>query len=689
VRIFGYPKRYELDYAQGDYPEYQGTCAIASVANLIVQMGDNVSEQQVLNYAIQSNLTVTAQESNDALLRGGTTMVEQLQLLDHFGFGASSHIGFDLELVADKVRAGHGVILGVNGGHLWDSPSNIGSGAVNHTVTVTGVVYNVAETEIVGFYIADSGRGLVTDMTRYVSYADIQQAAQVSSAYFIYTAETHKLWDTNINGTGNSLDNMIVGNDGNNVLNGSTGADSMVGGGGADTYIVDDEDDLVFEDENQGVDSVESSVTFTIRGGVENLTLTGTANLNGTGNALANTITGTSGANTLDGGADADTLVGGAGNDTYLVDHTGDVITETSSNGTDAVNASASYALSAHVENLTLVGSSNIDATGNSLNNSLVGNSGNNILDGGAGADSMAGGTGNDTYVLDDAGDEITENSNEGVDTVSVASTYSIASQANLENITLTGTGAVNATGNSANNVLTGNSGNNDLAAGAGNDTLDGATGVDTMTGGTGDDVYVVDNASDQVVENSSEGTDTIQTTLTYSLVALSNLENLTLTGTADLSATGNDLANVLVGNSGANTLSGGVGNDTLDGGAGIDSLVGGTGNDTYVVDSTSDVVVESSSEGTDLIQSGITLSLASISNVENLTLTGASNVNATGNSLDNVLTGNTGNNILDGGAGNDSLAGGTGFQFQSSASKSHWRRPDLCLQKIFRSPHR
>jgi Ca2+-binding RTX toxin-like protein len=133
-------------------------------------------------------------------------------------------------------------------------------------------------------------------------------------------------------------------------------------------------------------------------------------------------------------------------------------------------------------------------------------------------------------------------------------------------------------------------------------------------------------------------------------------------TGAAPSSAingtSGND---TLTGTSNADVINGLAGNDTLNGGAGVDTLVGGLGNDTYLVDSTTDTITENASEGTDLVQSSVTFSLASILNVENLTLTGTIAINGTGNSLDNTLTGNTGVNILNGGDGNDFLFGGLG----------------------------
>ena len=122
---------------------------------------------------------------------------------------------------------------------------------------------------------------------------------------------------------------------------------------------------------------------------------------------------------------------------TYTVDSPSDVITESSSEGTDLIQSSVTFTASANVENLTLTGSSNINATGNSLNNTLTGNSGNNTLDGGSGDDTMVGGTGDDTYTVDSASDLVTESSSEGTDLIQSSVTFTAS--ANVENLTLTG----------------------------------------------------------------------------------------------------------------------------------------------------------------------------------------------------------------------------------------------------------
>ena len=317
----------------------------------------------------------------------------------------------------------------------------------------------------------------------------------------------------------------------------------------------------------------------------------------------------------------------------------------TTQNGTSAAN--------------TLTGGAEEDIlNGLAGNDTLNGLGGNDTLDGGAGSDTMKGGTGNDIYIVDATGDIVTENANEGVDEVRTAlASYTLA--INVENLTGTGTAAFAGTGNTLDNVITGGSGNDTLTGLAGNDTLNGMGGSDTMKGGVGNDIYIVNATGDVVTENASEGTDEVRTSLT-SYTLGSNVENLTSTGTAAFTGTGNTLDNVMTGGIGNDTLTGLAGNDTLNGMGGNDTMKGGVGNDIYIVNSTSDIVTENLNEGTDEVQtllSAYTLA----ANVENLTGTVATGFTGDGNALDNIITGGSGNDVLFGEAGNDTLRGGAG----------------------------
>ena len=389
----------------------------------------------------------------------------------------------------------------------------------------------------------------------------------------------------------------------------------------------------------------------------------------------ADSLNGGGGNDTIDGGLGVDTLIGGLGDDVFWVDESNDKIIENANQGLDSVNSSVTYSLNAHVENLTLTSSAAIDGTGNELanqltgnaaanrlegaagNDTLIGHAGNDTLDGSLGADSLLGGSGDDVYVIDDAGDAVIENTNEGLDSVNSSVTYSLS--AHVENLTLTGSAAINATGNALNNVITGNTANNRLNGGDGNDTMDGGLGLDSLIGGLGDDVYVVNQSGVVISESANQGLDTVWSSVAWTLA--SNLENLTLTGTAAISGKGNALNNLIIGNSAGNTLNGD---------AGADTLIGGFGDDLYLIDTLDDVVIENAGEGNDAVKCSISYTLGA--NVEQLILLGGAAINATGNELANRLTGNSADNVLIGGVGMDTLSGGGGsdtFWFNVVAS--------------------
>lgn len=443
--------------------------------------------------------------------------------------------------------------------------------------------------------------------------------------------------------TGNALANVLIGGDGDDTLIGGAGADTMTGGAGADHFVVDALDKVT----DAGVeDTVCSTVTYTLMAGCGTLELMGMASVNGTGNALANTLVGNTAANRLSGGAGDDTYIAGLG----------DTHTELSNGGRDTVVSDISWTLATNIEILRLTGAAHINGTGNVLANTITGNDGDNTLNGGTGADTMAGGLGNDTYIVDNAGDLVTEQDGEGIDTVYSKITVTLA--AHVDNLVLTG--AVHGTGNDLDNTITGNTGTN---------TLDGGVGADHLLGGAGNDAYIIDIA-DTITEDAGKGTDSVFAGFDYVLGL--NLENLILSGTANINATGNAAINALTGNSGANTL---------DGQGGADKMYGGLGDDIYIVDNTGDAITENANSGNDTVKSSATHTLKS--NVENLELTGNAAVNGTGNAGNNAITGNSaantlngsgGDDTLTGGGGNDKLTGGTGadtFKFTADSANS------------------
>jgi Ca2+-binding RTX toxin-like protein len=550
--------------------------------------------------------------------------------------------------------------------------------------------------------------------------------------------------------TGGSGNDLIFGGTGDNTLNGGAGDDLLVGGSGAgdddvldggldadvmvglagnDTYIVDDAADVVVEAAAAGTDEIETELaaySLELVANVENLTYTGVDAdaFVGTGNALNNVISGGDLADTLAGLGGNDTLNGGLGAD--LLD------------GGDA--------------NDTLNGGDDDDTLLGGLgNDSLNGGDGNDILDGGIGNDAMAGGAGDDSYLVDSATDTVAEGAGAGTDTVQSTVTYTIT-DADVENLTLLGTGNINGTGNAGANVLTGNAGNNVLTGGGGNDTVSYATaaaGVTVslaiaaaqVTGGAGTDTLAtIENVlgsafADSLTASGTAGTgvvnllsggagnDTLSATVdnvrdtldggadtdtaNYSAYAAALTVNLGGAAPIVVGGSGSNAANsdVLVsvenftggggndnitGSAGANVLNGGGGADTFNYaiGSGADTIIGGAGADTLnivgvanndVLDVVFDGTITSVEGGTVTGVESITANLggaadtlsygASATAVTVNLATGsasgftsiASILNVTGGSGADTLTGGAGANTLIGGAGNDTINGGAG----------------------------
>lgn len=286
----------------------------------------------------------------------------------------------------------------------------------------------------------------------------ISGADAVKSAFnYTLPATAHDLTLTGANGitgTGNALDNHILGNDAANTLSGLAGNDILEGGGGNDT---------------------------------------------------------------LTGGSGADTLIGGTGNDIYYVDDARAVIIEKAGEGADTVYASVTYTAPSHVEALYLTGSAAIDAHGGDTGARIVGNAGVNhlwggsgadVLDGGKGIDILEGGGGDDVYYVDTATEVVIEAASAGIDTVYSAANYKLAD--NVETLILLYTGDISGTGNALDNVITGNSGANKLSGGSGFDTLNGGAGADTLDGGYNNDILIGGDGADSFVFGLRSGVDTV-----------------------------------------------------------------------------------------------------------------------------------------------------------------------------------
>ena len=197
-------------------------------------------------------------------------------------------------------------------------------------------------------------------------------------------------------------------------------------------------------------------------------------------------------------------------------------------------------------------------------NDTIMGGAGNDYLDGGVGNDMMYGGEGDDSYIVDSLGDVIVELALSGNDSVQAGITYSLANVANVERLYLTGSAAINATGNALDNTLYGH--------------LNSAANI--LTGGLGNDLYVLD-LGDSAVELLDQGIDTVATKVDYTLTA--NIENMFASSNIGLRMTGNELSNNIKGSAFNDQIDGAAGNDTLEGGAGNDTLTGGAGNDVFV----------------------------------------------------------------------------------------------------------
>ena len=406
--------------------------------NNVLPAGSNVDHNI---FGLGGNDTLTGLGGND-LLDGGTgndTMT-----------GGGGNDTYRVDSIGDNVVEFGGGNDTVEASISWSLAADVFvenltlTGVGNNSATGNGlnnvITGNAGSNWIDGGAGADTMQGGLGN-DRYVvdNAGDVVVEALGAGTEWVYSSVTHTL-EANvenmvltggaaINGYGNNLANTIFGNSANNVLDGRAGTDTMYGGLGNDSYYVDSSLDIASENFNAGTDKVFSSATnYTLGANIENMLLLtqffAPSGVNGTGNGLANTMEGNllgnqlngmggndvifgyGGNDTIDGGTGNDSMFGGTGNDVFVVDSTSDSVTEFFGEGTDQVNASASFTIvDIDVENLTLTGVGNISGTGNAVNNVITGNSGNNTLNGLGGVDTMSGGAGNDSYFVDNGGD--------------------------------------------------------------------------------------------------------------------------------------------------------------------------------------------------------------------------------------------------------------------------------------------
>jgi Ca2+-binding RTX toxin-like protein len=220
-----------------------------------------------------------------------------------------------------------------------------------------------------------------------------------------------------------------------------------------------------------------------------------------------------------------------------------------------------------------------------------------------------------------------------------------------------------------------GDAGRDLLFGRAGNDVLNGGLGADRMEGGAGNDLFFVDNSRDQTLESGNQGTDTVRSTVTFSLAVAAHVENLQLVGALAINGFGNGLDNRLSGNNAANVLrdtslssrdilNGLGGNDRLFAGHGNDACAGGSGNDRLDGGRGNDNMLGSS--GNDLLFGGET----------NMPLSGTDNDRMNGGAGDDTLIGGFGRDILTGGAGADRFV----YQNQGQSNPSPFAGVDVIL---------
>ena len=591
---------------------------VVNNANDVVQLGGTFGSdtiQSSVGYTLPTNintLVLTGSAAIKGVANAGNDTLTSNSGLDTLVGGAGGDT-FILNNASDVIQTSAAAALNaIEVGSSYVLPTTVNTLILTGTSKLKGTANSGNDTLVSNTAINTLIGGAGGDTFILNNASDVIQTGsaaalntiEVGSSYVLPTT-VNKLILTGsaaLKGTANSAADTLVSN---------SGIDTLIGGSGNDTFVINNAGDLIQDTASGASNVIQSSVSFVLPVNVNTLTLTGTADLSGTGNAASNVITANAGNDTLTAGSGVATLIGGGGNDTFVVNATGDVVQDTNSGGNNAIVSSVSYTLATNVNTLTLTGSANLKGTANNGNDTLTSNTG---------VDTLVGGTGNDLFIVNNAADLVQDSAAGAANAVQSSVNYVLPVNVNL--LTLTGTAALTGTANS------------------GNDTLVSNTGIDTLIGGSGNDVFIVNNTSDVVQDTAVGANNTLQSSVSF--VLPTNVNTLTLTGTANITGTANS------------------GNDTLTAStSGFDTLVGGAGNDTFIINSAGGVVRDSFAGFNNVIESAASLVLPS--NINSLILTGSAALSATGNSGNDTLTANSGDDTLTAGTGLATLIGGTG----------------------------
>lgn len=605
-----------------------GADTLVAGSGLATLVGSAGNDTFVVNTALDVISEASNTGSNTEQASVSVTLAANVQNLTGIGTGNITLTG---NALANKITANSGNDTLIAGSGVATLVGGVG----NDTFVVDNASDVIVE-------VTNTGNNTEQTSLSMTLAANVQNLTGIGSSAMTLTGNTLN----NVITANNAADKLVAGS-GNDTLVSGTGVDTLVGGTGNDTFVVNNAADVVSKGVNTGNYIEQTSVSVTLASNVEHLVGLGTSDLTLTGASTAGTIAANSGNDTLIAGNGLVTMIGGTGNDTFYINNALDVINQATINSKDVEQSKVSTTLAANLQNLTGMGTNNITLTGNNLADTITANSGQDTLVAGSGLATLNGGAGN-TFVINNAADVINESSSTGYN--SEQSSVSTTLATNVQHLVGTGANAITLTGNSVADTIVANSGNDTLIAGS---------GLVTMTGGAGNDTFVLNNSADVVTGVSATSNNTELTSASCNMAT--NVQTLTVTGTASVNIHGNASNDLITLNSGNDTVISGSGNETVVSGTGVDALVGGTGNDTFVINNVLDTVSHGAT-GNNTLQSSVSYTAAT--NFQNLVGSGSGNITLTGNGTttqNNVITANTGVDSLVGGAGVDAMIGNSG----------------------------